>query len=270
MSARQIGFLGLGDMGEPMAAQLLRGGHRVRSCVYRRREALERLSSLGLEERDSPNAVAQRSEILITCVVDEAQTDAVLRGPHGVLAGLAPDSVLVIASTVSAAYCQAIADELKARRIHVLDCPVSGGRARAERGELALIAGGEEAVLERCRAVLETMGNLFHCGGVGMGQIAKLINQGLLFSTVQLVQEGRALGRSYGMNVDTLMDVLNHSTARSFASENWDMFVSIWAHVVPLAQKDLQLCLDAAHAQDVQMPLVAARRDLPWSLADSE
>ena len=139
---------------------------------------------------------------------------------------------------------------------------------RATQGTLALICGGEAGVVESCRPVLETMGSIHHCGPVGMGQIAKLVNQGLLFSIIKLIGEGRALARAYGMDLDTLMGVLSQSMGNSAAGENWDMFVANWSHANKLGQKDINLCIEAARANGVAMPLIEARRDMSWEMPD--
>jgi 3-hydroxyisobutyrate dehydrogenase-like beta-hydroxyacid dehydrogenase len=139
----RVGFIGLGDIGTPMAGRILEGGYRVASCAHRRREAIEMLKASGLVEAPNPYEVARQSEILITMVVDEAQTDAVLKGKDGGLAGLVPGSTVVVMSTVSPDYCKALAVEAADAGIDVLDCPVSGGRPRAAEGSLALICGGD-------------------------------------------------------------------------------------------------------------------------------
>ncbi len=266
MTRGHVGFIGLGGMGEPMAARILEGGFSVLSCAHRRRGAIEKLRLKGLEEVETAALVGERADVLITCVVDEGQTDAVLRGKSGALSTLKPGSVLVVMSTISPAYCQDLAREVQARNISVLDCPVSGARVRAEQGTLAIICGGQEDIAERCRPILETMGTIHYCGGIGMGQVAKLVNQGIMLGIIKLVQEGRALGRSYGLDPDTLMSVLGNSTANTTVGENWNMFVSMWPQVVGLGQKDLDLCLKAAQAKDVSMPLIEARRAMSWEL----
>lgn len=254
----RVGFIGLGDIGMPMARCVLGGGFRVVSSAHRRREAIELLKSSGLIEVDNPYEVAEQSDVLITMVVDEAQTDAVLKAKNGALAGLASGSVIVVMSTVSPVYCEALAAQVAENDIAVLDCPVAGGRPRAEQGALALICGGDTNTLERCRPILETMGTIFHCGAVGMGQTAKLANQGLVASQFQLVREVRAMAGAYGMDMRTLMEVICHSTGTSFVAENWDFLEPNWGHLGPLAKKDLHLCIAAAEAKNVAMPVIDA------------
>jgi 3-hydroxyisobutyrate dehydrogenase-like beta-hydroxyacid dehydrogenase len=262
----RIGFIGLGDIGKPMAACLLGGGYGVTSCANRSRGEIEELKTQGLSEVDDAFVVGEAVRILFSVVVDEAQTDAVLRGPRGALASLRAGSTVIVMSTVSPVYCQDLAAEAARKGIAVIDCPVSGGSARAERGKLALICGASADSLERCRAVLETMGTIYHCGEVGMGQVAKLANQGMVFSIVQLVQEARTMANSYGMDLDALMQVLNRSSARSVVGDHWPFFYNAWPHLAALGKKDVELCLEAARAKGVSMPLVDARKQLSWGL----
>ena len=201
MADQSIGFIGLGDMGFPMARRLLQHGYQVFSCANRSRDAIETLKTEGLIEKSAPREVAEQADILITLVIDDQQTDIVLRGVSGALAGMKPGSALVIMSTLAPTYCINIAKQAAERDVAVLDCPVSGGNIGAEKGTLALIIGGDIGVVERCRAALETMGTIYHCGDVGMGQVAKLANNAISMTTAAVVGEACAMARSYGMDI---------------------------------------------------------------------
>jgi 3-hydroxyisobutyrate dehydrogenase/2-hydroxy-3-oxopropionate reductase len=217
-----------------------------------------------LQEVDNPYAVGQHSDILITMVVDESQTDTVLRGDGGALSILDAGSVVIVMSTVSPEYCQALSAEALERGISVLDCPVSGGRGRAEQGQLALICGGDKEAVDRCHPVLTTMGSVHHCGEIGMGQVAKLANQALVITQFRLVEEARSMARSYGMDLEQLMGVLRQSTGTSWVIENWDVLVSLWPNLAPLAKKDVDLCVAAAKKNSVTMPILETTAELPW------
>lgn len=112
------------------------------------------------------------------------------------------------------------------------------------------------------------MGTIHHCGDIGMGQVAKLANQGLILGNQRLVNEARKLGRSYGIDLEILMNVLSQSTGTSFVLENWDTLASQWPHLQPLAQKDLALVLGAARDSQTSMPLTETRGKLPWDMDD--
>jgi 3-hydroxyisobutyrate dehydrogenase-like beta-hydroxyacid dehydrogenase len=253
-----IGFIGLGDMGAPMAARLLEHGYRVLSCAHRRREAIKTLKSKGLVERRNPREVAAECDTLISIVVDQDQTEQVLRGQEGALASLRAGSTFIIMSTLAPDYCQALAAELATRRIDLIDCPVSGGPVGAEKGTLALIAGGDPAVIESARAPLETMGTIYHCGPVGMGMVAKLANNAVGLLTIPLIREARAMAASYGVDMDTLMTVMRNGTANSFIVQAWSWVDEYARKSAPVALKDLRLCQQAAAAKGVATLLLDA------------
>ena len=189
MAEQSVGFIGLGDMGFPMARRLLQHGYQVFSCANRSRDAIETLKTEGLVEKSTPREVAEQADIVITLVIDDQQTDTVLHGDSGALAGMKSGSVLVIMSTLAPSYCINIAKHAAERGVAVLDCPISGGNIGAEKGTLALITGGDVGVVERCRAALETMGTIYHCGDVGMGQVAKLANNAISMTTAAVVED---------------------------------------------------------------------------------
>lgn len=260
----RVGFIGLGDIGAPMARRILDGGFEVSSSANRRRDAIEELKAHGLIEVPNPREVAARSDILITMVVDEAQTDTVLKGDGGALAALSSGAVVVVMSTVSPGYCQALAAEVQTSGISVLDCPVAGARPRAENGTLALICGGTSGDIDRCRPVLETMGTIHHCGSIGMGQVVKLANNALVAAKFKAVEEVRKMAEAYQMDLDELMGVLENSTGKSFVVDNWGLLSSNWDHMGGLAKKDLGLYLAAAEARDIECPLMKAVEKLRW------
>lgn len=252
MANQRIGFIGLGDMGEPMAARLLEKGFHVLSCVNRSREAIERLKAKGIVEKDNPSAVAAECDILMSIVVDQEQTENVLRGAHGALDTMRPGSVLILMSTLAPAYCQTLANELRSRAIDFIDCPVSGGPMGAQKATLALIAGGDIAVIDRCRSAMEAMGTIHHCGPVGMGMVAKLANNAVGLLTIPLVREARAMAAAYGMDMDTLMAVMRAGTANSFIVQAWKWVEEYGEKGTPVALKDLRLFHEAALAKGIQ------------------
>jgi 3-hydroxyisobutyrate dehydrogenase-like beta-hydroxyacid dehydrogenase len=264
MAKETIGFIGLGDMGEPMAARLLDHGYQVLSCVHRRREAMEALKKKGIVEKRNPREVAAECDILITIVIDQEQTEHVLRGPDGALASLRPDSTVVIMSTLAPTYCQALAAELRSKHISLIDCPVSGARMGAEKGTLALIAGGDPAIIERSKAPLETMGMIYNCGSVGMGMVTKLANNMVGLTTISLLQEARAMAAAYGVDVKTLMTVMRNGTANSFIVQAWGWVEENLERGLPLMLKDLRLCREAAAAKGVPMEMLDANLAKDW------
>ena len=259
-----IGFIGLGEMGRHMAWHLLKNDFPVVSCANRRREAIEALKLEGLQEVDNPRLVGERSDILMTVVVDQEQTDQVLRGNDGALAAMRPGSTIIVMSTLAPGYCQELAKVAAAANVIVLDCPISGGPMGAENGTLALITGGEEKAVEDCRAALESMGSVYHCGDVGMGMVVKLANNAVSIGTSALLTEVRAMAKAYGMDLPTLMEIFRNGTANSFVAQNWDALIPMWPHLAPIMVKDMKLCRDAGQGKKVQLPMVETWLETDW------
>ncbi len=265
MSETKIGFIGLGDMGEPMAGRLLDAGFTVSSCAHRRRQAIETLKEKGLIERPDPGAVAQDADILITIVLDKSQTDQVLHGPNGSLSRLRDGATIIVMSTLDPGYCRILAETVQSRGIDVLECPVSGARPRAENGTLALIAGGDAAVIERCRPVLEPMGTIHVCGGLGAAMAIKLANNTIAHGTFALLLEARAMARAYGADMDALMAVCRNGTANSFVVQGWDWIAAHRQSLAPFIRKDGGLCRAAAMAKDVPTPVIESVLAKDWT-----
>ena len=252
---KTVGLIGLGAMGEPMAANLLAAGIDVVSCANRNREPIERLTAKGLHEVANPAAVGAEADVVMTVVWDEAQNDQVLRGPDGAISAMAPGGIVLVMSTVSPTYCKELATEAAGADITVLDCPVSGMVQGAIDGTLTLMIGGDDADIERCREVLEPMGTVSHCGPVGTGQVMKLGNNAISIGTFGLIMEVRDMAAAQGMSLETFMEFLNQSTGRSFVSESWPMPPKrIRLHGMPV--KDMRRCLAAGQDAGVAMPML--------------
>jgi 3-hydroxyisobutyrate dehydrogenase-like beta-hydroxyacid dehydrogenase len=173
-------------------------------------------------------------------------------------------------STLPPAYCIKVAEGASEKGVAVLDCPVSGGNIGAEKGTLALILGGDIEAMERCRAELEVMGTIYYCGDVGMGQVAKLANNAIAFTTAAVVGEACAMARAYGMDIDKLIEILTKSTGQSFITNHWDYVTSEWPHLRDLGKKDAGLCIDTAQAKDIAVPLIAMRYGQDWTVDPSQ
>ncbi|HEX77100.1 MAG TPA: NAD(P)-dependent oxidoreductase [Dehalococcoidia bacterium] len=274
MSASKVGFIGLGNMGKPMAKRLLSHGFEVTSCAHVRREAIEELKRLGLVELASPQEVAHASDVTITMVRDTHESEVVILGERGVLHGMGEGSTLIMMSTIYPDFCQRVAQLAAARGVQVLDSPVSGGPMGVERGTLALMVGGDEGVIEGCRPILEAMGRIFHCGGVGMGMVTKLANNAVLFVTAAILSEAIVLARAYGMAEERLLDIFKNASANSWAVQNWEFMKWVRDSYIPgdlgttmgLAMKDLRTCLDVANRKEIRMPLTAVVSHLDWSV----
>ena len=169
----KVGFIGLGAMGRPMALHLHNAGHDLH--VWARRP--ESAAGLPATLCATPAELGRRCEVVFTIITSSADVEAVALGPDGLIEGMAPDSVLVDCSTIAPDAARHVAAELAGKRIHMVDAPVSGGAQGAIDATLAIMAGGDGAVLERVRPLLECLGQrIVHVGPGGAGQVAKALS----------------------------------------------------------------------------------------------
>jgi len=262
-----VGLVGLGAMGGGMAASLRRGGHRVH-VHDARAEAARDFAASGGVACASPAEVARACEILVSVVVNAAQTEAVLFGPDGAGEALRPGSVFVMCSTVDPSWSAALEARLEARGILYLDAPISGGAAKAAKGEITMMTSGRAEAYAKCEAVLESMAaRVYKLGArAGAGSTVKIVNQLLAGVHIAAAAEAMALGIRAGVAPDAIYEVITHS-----AGNSW-MFENRMAHVLagdyaPLSAvdifvKDLGLVLDTARERKFPLPLAAAAHQM--------
>lgn len=210
-----LGFIGLGRMGSPMAANLLAAGHSL--AVYARRpEAATPIEALGALRCVSAREVAARSDVVFTMVTDGDALEALVGGDDGLLAGARPGLVLIDHSTIAPGSAIRIAIRLEAHGVEMLDAPVSGGVAGARAGTLSIMVGGDEAVYARCRPLLLHLGTtVVHLGATGLGQVAKACNQICILATQLGVAESVLVARRSGLDFDKAKDALMGGFAAS-------------------------------------------------------
>ena len=256
-----IGFIGFGTMGRPMAEHLIKAGHVLR--VWSRRVAsADSLVALGALRCGSVHELAMGSEIVCTNVTGSADVESVLFGEHGAAPALAPGSVVIDFSTVSAVATRDFARRLAQQRVDMLDCPVSGGAVGAQQASLSIIVGGDAAVLERARPLLEKLGRtITHVGGHGAGQVVKACNQivqvvniegiaeAMLFASANGVEPARMLpALQAGMAGSRMLDLMGPKmAARDFAA-------GIEAR---LHQKDFGIVIQTTQALGLSLPAAA-------------
>jgi len=213
--AQSVGFIGLGLMGKPMARNLLRAGFPL--TVHNRSQgAVQELVAEGAAAADSPRALAERVEVVFSCLPGPADVETVYLGENGVLAGARPGSILVDMSTIDPGTHQKIAARAAERGIGYLDAPVSGGTTGARDGTLTIMVGGPAEVLERVRPALQAMGQrIYHIGPVGTGAVVKLINNMMSAINALGVIEGLVLGTKYGIDPAVIYEVCSNSSAGS-------------------------------------------------------
>lgn len=258
MAVNRVGFVGLGIMGAPMAANLLKAGFAL--TVWNRTPArMEPLLALGASAANSPAAVAAASEVTLSCVTNSPDVEAVALGPNGIAGGAAPGSVYIDCSTISPETARRVAHELSGRGIAMLDAPVSGGDIGAKAGTLAIMAGGQAEVFARCLPVLEAMGKtVVHVGPVGSGQVVKLCNQVAGGLNLLAMAEAISLARGAGVDPAKMLEVVGAGAAGSWMLSNLAPRAIRGDYapgfMVDLMQKDLHLVLEEAARKHTPLP----------------
>ena len=253
-----VGFIGLGIMGSGMAANLLDKGHDV--VVWNRTTSrMEPLVSKGADGARSPADLAERCEIVLICVSDTPDVEAVVEGRAGVLEAVRPGSLIVDHSTISPSATVRLAGVVAERGGSWLDAPVSGGSEGAARGTLAIMVGGDAHELARAMPVLEAYGTtITHVGPVGAGQQVKIVNQILVVINQLGASEALLFAEQAGLDLSTTIDAVKDGAAGSWmlANRGPQMIVRDWrpGFSIDLQQKDLRLALDAADELGVPLP----------------
>jgi 3-hydroxyisobutyrate dehydrogenase-like beta-hydroxyacid dehydrogenase len=265
---KRIGFIGLGAMGTPMARRLVDSGFQL-AVFDRLAERTHSLVEFGARGADSPRDACQDAEALIIMVMTASQVEDVLFGDNGVAEALAPRAVVVVMSTIGPDAVRELAERLTAQELRVVDAPVSGGVARAEQGNLLIMAGGQRDLFEELRPVLEAMGSsVVHCGeSVGDGQAVKMVNQ--LLVGVHLAVAGEALSYAAALGLDPrfVFETVQKGAANSFMLENrGERMLSgeftLTESALSILIKDVDLALKAAEAQGFYAPLASSAHQL--------
>src|ERR1700680_1973172 len=240
-------------MGEPMGQTLLRAGFTLRICAHHNRERVERLIALGAKEDPTPAAVAAASDVVITMVPDAPQVEEVLFAPAGVASAMRENGVVVDMSTISPVASRSFHERLAARKLRMLDAPVSGGPARAKTGELTIMAGGDPEVFARCKPVLAALGKPTLVGPAGMGETFKLVNQIIISCIMVADVEGLVFAKKAGADISLLREVLGTATASHYMLNTW--LPKAWfedhhkgGFALDLLRKDLRAALETARS----------------------
>jgi 3-hydroxyisobutyrate dehydrogenase len=257
-----VGFIGLGKMGGPMARNLINAGHTlVVNDVVEAATAGHR--ELGATWAETPAAVAAASEVIFTSLPGPAEVEHVALAEDGLIAGIKPGAIYVDLSTGSPTAIRAVAERIEAAGAHVVDAPVSGGTMGADKGTLAVMVGGDAAIVERIRPLLEVLGaSIVHVGGVGSGTVAKLAHNAISMTTRIVIQEGMALAVKAGVDPNVMLEVLRDA---SFGKQ-----LVLTDHIpdlvlkgdfdhprfsLGLSHKDVSLALQLAHELGAPMPM---------------
>lgn len=268
----RVGFIGLGSQGAPMARRIIDGGYPT-TLWARRAATLEPFAETAATAADSPADLGRASDLVCLCVVGDADVDEVVRGRDGVLAGLQPGGVIAIHSTVHPDSCRRLAEHCAERGVSVIDAPVSGGGPAAEAGTLLVMVGGDEDVVQRCRPVFDTYADpIVHLGGIGSGQVTKLLNNLLFTANLGTAATALALGRQLGVSTERLAEVVSRGSSNSFALNSIRGSGGTLDRLAGLAgallQKDVRLVADLAEQAAATPGAVLDAADAALALMD--
>ena len=262
-----LGFLGLGLMGYAMARNLARAGHQVAVWSYTSAKAKQ----LAEEEKaiacSTPKEVAEKAEFVCICVGDTSMVEEVVLGPHGVIQGATPGTVVADASTIAPSASRAIGEKLASKGVHFLDAPCTGSTPGANAGTLTFMLGGDAKVFERTKPFFEIMGKKFYyCGGPGKGLQAKLTQNLILANLMQAFNEGMALSTKGGIDPALMLEILDNSAAKSgliaykapfvFKRDFSTNFSTKWMH------KDVGLAIESGEEMSLPLPITSLTQQM--------
>lgn len=270
-----VGLVGLGIMGAPMARNLLKAGFTVNVATRTAGKAADFASRATPSDKvramATPAEVASASDVIVVMVTDSPDVEEVAKGPEGLFAAAKAGSVIIDMSTISPAVTRSLAEEARGRGLEWIDAPVSGGEKGAIEGTLTIMVGGKKETLERVRPVLEAMGKrITYFGESGSGQSAKLCNQIMTGINILAVSEAFVFGQKSGLDLATLHQALTGGAANSWALEILGKKIIDGdfkpAFMVKLQQKDLRLVLDSARSSHTPLPGASLAHQLFASL----
>ena len=264
-----IGFVGLGNMGYPMALNLAKAGFNLLVADLNQDAVSKFCNEVGAQAPTKLADIGLRSRVVITMLPDGKAVRKVLMGDDGIVSGLQPDAIMIDMSSSSPVETRELSQQLKARGFDLIDAPVSGGVVKAISGGLAIMAGGEPDAIAACESVFAPLGKVFRTGGSGSGHAMKAINNFLSATTLAITSEALVAGQKFGLDPTTMVDIINASTGRSNSSEH-----KFPAFVLPrkfnsgfylgLMAKDLRFAKalsDAVHAPNIFVDAISKLYD---------
>ncbi|MEZ5774639.1 MAG: NAD(P)-dependent oxidoreductase [Hyphomicrobiaceae bacterium] len=259
----KVAFIGLGVMGFPMAGHIrTKGGHDV--TVYNRTAAKAEAwtAKFGGRAAPTPAKAAEGADFVFTCVGNDDDVREVTTGPDGVFAGMKAGAVLIDNTTASATLAREIDAAGRERGIGVLDAPVSGGQAGAENGVLTVMVGGDAAVFDRAKPVVDHFARMVRLiGPAGSGQLAKMVNQICIAGLVEGLSEGIHFALKAGLDIPAVMETISRGAAGSWQMENrWKTMADgkfDFGFAIDWMRKDLAICLDEARRNGSSLPVTA-------------
>jgi len=272
-SKPNIAFIGLGNMGAPMAENLLKAGYAL-SVFDLSEAATERLQQAGASVAKSPKSAAAHAQVVISMLPAGQHVHSVYLGDNGLLAELNKGTLVIDSSTIAAADARTVAEAASKLGIDFLDAPVSGGTGGAIAGSLTFIVGGDDTAFAKAEPILAVMGkNIFHAGEHGAGQVAKICNNMLLGVLMAGTAEAINLGVKNGLDPKVLSDIMLQSSGRNWTLEVYNPYPQVMENVPSsngyqggfmskLMQKDLNLAMQTAQDTEVDTPMGAKATEL--------
>lgn len=261
-----IGFIGLGIMGQPMALNLLKAGNKL--VVYNRTAAkAEPLKQAGARVAASAAEAAKDADFVVVIVSDSAAVEDVVMGKDGILETVASGAIVIDSSTISPAVSRKMACHVAGKGASWLDAAVTGSKHGAEKGELIFMVGGDRQTFDRAMPVLQVLGKKhIYCGQNGMGLAAKLAQNTIQATMLEIFCEGLVLAAKAGVTPETMLEIIQSSMARSTLTDFKAPFI-LKGDFTPyfplkLMHKDLELAMEAGFAQNVPMPALAAVKEV--------
>lgn len=267
MSSRNVGVIGLGAMGFGVASSLVRAGFNTYGCDVRP-EVREAFEKAGGKACSTPAELGAACDVVLTLVVNAAQTETVLFGENGAIAAMRPGGVVVACATAAPDAVIALGQRVEAAGLHMLDAPVSGGAARAASGEMTIMSSGPASAYARCEDVLDAIaGKVYRLGDAhGVGSKIKIVNQLLAGVHIAASAEAVALGLREGVDPKVLYEVITHSAGNSWMFENRVPHI-LSGDFTPLSAvdifvKDLGIVLDTGRKSKFPLPLSSAAHQM--------
>jgi len=267
---RKIGFIGLGIMGKPMSKNLLKAGYEV-VALDRNKKNVDEVVAAGAKTADSPRAVAEQVQIVITMLPNSPQVRQVALGERGVIEGAKAGAVFIDMSSIAPLVSRRIAERLAAQGVEMLDAPVSGGQPKAIDGTLSVMVGGKKEIFDKCYDVLMAMaGSVVLTGDLGAGNITKLANQIIVAINIAAMSEALVLASKAGVAPELVYQAIRGGLAGSTVLDakaplvmdrKFNPGFRINLHI-----KDLANVLDTSHELGVPLPLTAAVMEMLLTL----
>ncbi|MDD9269515.1 2-hydroxy-3-oxopropionate reductase [Paenibacillus sp. GCM10023248] len=265
----KVGFIGLGIMGKPMSLNLVKAGYEL--VVLATNKGAAELVALGAMSADSPKAVAEQSDVVITMLPNSPQVKEVALGPNGIIEGAKPGTVLIDMSSIAPLTSQEIAQRLGEKGIEMLDAPVSGGEPKAIEGTLSVMAGGKQEIFDQCYEIMKAMAaSVVRTGDIGAGNVTKLANQIIVALGIAAMSEAFVLASKVGVQPELVYQAIRGGLAGSTVLDakaplvmdrQFDPGFRINLHI-----KDLLNVLETSHEVGVPLPLTASVMEMMQAL----